>query len=93
MNWNMKWKGEKLKLMKFKFVWYLNMSGTVDISVVRMVIGLANWLLVRLFGTDEREAEHYVTLFVCWQEIVLGWLVKGWEGKGVGELWDIGWKI
>ena len=42
MNCNVKWNGERLKLMKLKFVWYLNVSGTVDSSVVRMVIGLAN---------------------------------------------------
>jgi len=36
-------------------------SGTVDSSVVRMVIGLGNWVLGRIFGTGEREAERYVT--------------------------------
>jgi len=38
------------------------MSGTVDSSVVRMEIGLADWVLGRIFGTGEREAERYVTL-------------------------------
>ena len=44
--------------------------------------GLTNWVLERIFGTGEREAERYVTGIVCWQQIVLGWLDKGWEGKG-----------
>ena len=77
---------ESLKLIKLKFVSYLNVSGTVDSSMVRMVIVLANWVLGRMFGTGEREAEHYVTGIVCWQQIVLGGLDRGWEEKGVGEL-------
>jgi len=40
----------------------LNVSGTVDISVVRLVIGLLDWVLGRIFGTGEREAESYLTL-------------------------------
>ena len=60
------------------------MSGTVDSSVVRMVIGLANWVLGRIFGTGESEAERYVTGIVFWQQIVLGGLDRGREGKGVG---------
>ena len=78
------WNGmeKRLNLMKLKFVWYLNVSGTVDSSVVRMVIGLAKWVLGRIFGTGEREAERYVTGIVCWQQIVLGGLDRGWEGKG-----------
>ena len=83
---------KRLKLMKLKFVWYLNVSGTVDSSVVRMVTGLANWVLGRIFRAGEREAEPYVTGIVCWQQIVLGGLDKGWEGKGVGELWDSCWE-
>ena len=75
-----------LKLMKSKFVWYLNVSGTVDSSVVRIVIVLAYWVLGRMFGTGEREAERYVTGIVCWQQNVLGWLDEWWEGKGMGEL-------
>ena len=47
-----------------------------------MVIGLANWVLGRILGTGEREAERYVTGIVCWQQIVLGGLDRGWEGKG-----------
>ena len=50
-----------------------------------MVIGLANWVLGRIFGTGEREAEGYVTGIVCWEQIVLGGLDKEWEGKGVGN--------
>ena len=69
------------------------MSGTVDSSVVRMVIDIVNWVLGRICGTGERETERYVTGIVCWQQIVLGWLDSGWEGKGVGELWDICWEI
>ena len=64
-----------------------------DSSMVRMMIGLASWVLGRIFGTGEREAERIVTAFVCWQQIVLGGLDKGWEGKGVGELWDSCWEI
>jgi len=87
--WTKMWNGivKRLKLMEVKFVWYLNMSGTVDSSVARMVIGLANWVLGRIFGTGEKEAERYVTGIVCWQQIVLGRLDKG--GRGVGELWNI----
>ena len=77
--------------MELKCVWYLNVSGTVDSSVVRMVIGLANWVLGSILGTGEREAERYVTGIVFWQQIVLGWLDIG--GLGVGELWDICWDI
>jgi len=51
-----------------------------------MVIGLANWPLGRIFGTGESEAQRYVTGIVCWQQIVLGGLASGREGKGVGEL-------
>jgi len=58
-----------------------------------MVIGLANWVKGRIFGTGEREAERYVTGIVCWEQILLGGLDKVSEGKGVGELWDICWKI
>ena len=79
--------------MKLKFVWYLNVSGTVDSSVVRMVIGLANWVLGRIFRTGDSEAERYVTGIVCWQQFVLGVLDKGREWKGVGELWNICWVI
>jgi hypothetical protein len=93
--WTVMWNGmvDRLKLVKLKFVWYFNVSGTVDSSVVRLMIGLVNWVLGRIFGTGEREAERYVTGIVCWQQIVLGWLDKVWEGKGVGEFWDIYWKI
>ena len=82
------WNGteKRLKLSKLKFVWYLNVSGTVDSSVVRMVIGRAKWVLGRIFGAVEREAERYVTGIVCWQQIVLGGLDRGWEGKGVGGI-------
>ena len=59
-----------LKLVKLKFVLFLNMNGTMDISVVRMVICLANCVLGRIFGTGEREAERYVTVIVCRQAIV-----------------------
>ena len=59
-----------LKLEKLKFVLYLNVSGTVDISVVRMVICLANCVLGRIFGTGGIEAERYVTVIVCRQTIV-----------------------
>jgi len=58
-----------------------------------MMIGLAKWVLGRIFGAVEGEAERYVTGIVCWQQIVLGWLDKGWEGKGVWELRDTCWKI
>jgi len=30
----------------------LDVSGTVDRSVVRMVIGLGNWVLGRIFGCE-----------------------------------------
>jgi hypothetical protein len=63
----------------------IDASGTVGSSVVRMKIGLANWVLGRIFGTREREAERYITGIVSWQQIVLGWLDKGWEGKGDGS--------
>jgi len=43
-------------------------------------------VLGRLFGTGEREAERYVTGIVCREQIVLGGLDKGLEGKGVGEI-------
>jgi hypothetical protein len=36
-------------------------SGTIDISVVRMVIFLRNIVLRRVFGTGETEAEIYIT--------------------------------
>ena len=39
---NVKWNGEEIKIDDVEFVWYLYVSGTVDSSVVRMVIGLAN---------------------------------------------------
>jgi hypothetical protein len=35
-----------------------------------------------IFETKEREAERYVTKIASWQQIVLGWLDKGWEGEG-----------
>jgi len=57
--------------MELIFMWFLIMSGTLDISVVWMVIGLSKWVLWRLFGTGESEAEHYVMGIVCWQQIVL----------------------
>jgi hypothetical protein len=85
MAWNVMWNWmeKRLKLVKLKFVWYLDVSGPVDSSVV---IGLVNWLLGRIFGRGEREGEREkqnVTLrgFVFWQQIVLGWLDKWWEGK------------
>ena len=89
------WNGmvKRLILMKLRFEWYLNVSVTVDSSVVRMVIGLANWVLGRIFGTGEREAESYVTGIVWWQQIVLGGLDIVREGRGVGELGDICWKF
>jgi len=46
---------KRLKLIEIKFVWYLNVSGTVDSSVVRMGIGSAKRVLGRIFGTGERE--------------------------------------
>jgi hypothetical protein len=76
---------KRLKMI-LKFVWYLNVSETVDSSVVRMMIGLANWMLGRIIGTGEREAERYVTGIVFCEQIVLGWLDRVWEGQGVGEL-------
>jgi hypothetical protein len=36
-----------LELVKLKFVLYVDMSGRVDSSVVRMVIGLGYWELGR----------------------------------------------
>jgi len=30
----------------------LDVSGTVDISVVRMAIGLGNWVLGRIYGCE-----------------------------------------
>jgi len=48
-----------------------------------MVIGLGNWVLFRIFGTEEIDAERYVMGIVCWEGIVLGWLDKGGrEGSG-----------
>jgi len=48
-----------------------------------MVIGLANSVLGRMFGTREREVERYVTGIVCLEEIVLGdWIEGGREGFG-----------
>jgi hypothetical protein len=77
-HWKVKW----LKLVKLKFVWYLDLSETVDSSVVRMVFGLVNWVLGRIFGAGETEAESYVTMIVCWQQNILGWLDKVWKGTG-----------
>jgi len=97
------WNGmvKRLKLMELKFVWYLNVSGTVDSLVVRMVIGLANWVLGRIFGTGEREAERYDTGEVRWEEIVLGgldrgvkereWVIVCWQQSVLGGL-DKGWE-
>jgi len=41
------------------------MCETVDSSMVRMVIRLANLVMGRIFSTGEREAERYVTVIVC----------------------------
>ena len=41
------------------------MSATVHSSVVKIVTGLGNRVLGRIFGRGEREAEHYVTGIVC----------------------------
>ena len=82
MNCNVKCNGEKIKTLEIKICVIFESEWTVDSSVVRMVIGLANWVLGSIFGTGEKEAERYVTGIVCWQQIVLGWLVSGWEGSG-----------
>ena len=58
MNCNVKWNWKIIKMMKLKFEWYLNVSGTVDSSVVRMVIGLANWVMGGIFGTGERKRQN-----------------------------------
>jgi hypothetical protein len=79
--WNVRLNGEKIKIGDINFLWYLNACVSVDNSLVRMVIGLASWVLGRLFGTGERESKLYVTGIVCWQQIVLGWLDREWEGK------------
>jgi len=42
MNCNVKWNGEKIKIDEIIVYVIYKMSGTVDISVVRMVIGLAH---------------------------------------------------
>ena len=60
----------------------MNASGTVSSSVIRVMIDLANCVMRRIYETRVREAEHYVTMIVCWQQIVLGWLDKGFGGKG-----------
>jgi hypothetical protein len=71
----------RLKLMELKFVWYLNVSGTVDSAVVRVVIGLANWVLGRS-GTL-----RYVKGIVCWQQIVLGGMDKGMGRGWLGRMY------
>jgi hypothetical protein len=70
---------------------YLNAIGAVSkISdchskqSVRLVIVITNCVLRGIFETRERGAKHNVTRIVCWQKIALGWLDKGWEGKGRG---------
>ena len=50
------------------------------------MIGLANWVLGRIFGAREREGGRYGTGIVCWQQIVLGGMGRGreedgWEGS------------
>jgi len=57
------------------------MCETVDSSMVRMVIRLANLVMGRIFSTGEREAERYVTVIVCWQHIVLGDWIEGVKGR------------
>ena len=68
---------KRLKLIILKFVRYLNASGTVTSSVVRIIIALANCVLRRIFET-EKEKQNVA----CWQQIVLGRLDKGWDGEG-----------
>jgi len=52
---------KELKLIKLKVVHYLNASGTVTSSVVRVIVVLSTCLLRRIFETKEKEAERYVT--------------------------------
>lgn len=56
-------------------------------SVARMAIVLRNWVLGRIFGIAEREAESYVKVIFCRDLIVLGDLYKVYEEKGVVELY------
>jgi hypothetical protein len=53
------------------------------------------YYLSRVGHVHLERKKQSVTLggIVCWQQNVLRWLDKGWEVKGVGELWDICWKI
>jgi hypothetical protein len=39
INCSVKWNAEKVKIGGIEIVWYLDVSGTVDSSVVRMVSG------------------------------------------------------
>ena len=69
--------------MNLKFVWYLNVSGTVYSTVVRVVSGLANWVRGGMLGTGEREEQKDGLRelgkggIVYWRQIVLGDWVKG----------------
>jgi len=49
------------------------------------MIGVANWVLGRILGTGGIEGERYGTGIVCWQQIVLGGLDRGWEWEREGE--------
>jgi hypothetical protein len=55
---------KKLKLMNLKFVWYLNVSGTVDSLVVRMEISLAKWVLGE-YLEQEKEKQNVTLRGLC----------------------------
>ena len=78
----MKSKGERIKTDEIKICALFECQwNTFPSSVLRIMIAVANWVLGRVIETGEREAEHYVTSIASWQQIVLGWLDKGWGGR------------
>ena len=74
LNWN----GEEIKIVQIKICVIFEYNWNTD----RMIV-LVNWVLRKIFETKEREAESYVTRIVCWQQVVLGGLDKGWGGNVV----------
>jgi hypothetical protein len=55
------------------------------------VLNIMNWRSEmcaekNIWEKRENEVEHYGTRIVCWQQIVLGWLIKWRVGEGRIEL-------
>lgn len=80
-----KWKGQRIKTHEIKFCVVFQYDSTVDNSLVRIVFGLAVWVMGRIFGTGEIKSDRYVTGIFFWQLIILGGLIAVGKGKGVGE--------